>query len=1052
MKLLSSFFFVLAISTSIAYSSFQQQYVTGIVTDAKTGQPITGVNVIFEGTQMGTLTDLNGNFSLPKPENGTVVIFSFIGYLTEKFTWSGQAVIDIKLSPNVLTLEEVVVTGYGTIKKKDLTGAISTVKAKDIEKSTPVNIESALQGQVPGLIITSLSGAPGSEPIVRIRGIGTVNNNNPVYVVDGVLIDPSQGEFNLNFLNPNDISSVEILKDASAQAIYGSRGANGVILITTKKGTEGVPRVTFSSSFGFKNIIRIPPVLNREEFKDYMVTCYTNGYLRTHPDSGTTVPLKTLISNYNTMRYMMEEYKDSTYTDWYKEIRNKNALNQNYNLSINGGTKYAHYAANIGYLNEDGSVRRYGYQRYSFRLNTDFTVGKNFVIGENLGITYDKRKNNDYNGPIGTAMSADPLIPVYQTKDSVSINDPNYIYDRYSASSIGGGNPLLDIERSNWTQSRLNLVGNIFTEITILKDFKFRSSMGFSSVYNETSDFSPQFYVSSSPGWNNPVQTVSEYDGISYGWIWENTLTYSKKITDHSLTALLGFTSEYTDNRNMNGSKQSTPSNDPEVRTFNAATLNPLLSGTYSIITLMSYLGRLNYSYREKYLLTTSLRLDGSSRFGPGHKWGNFPSFSLGWNLSKEDFFKNMDQEIISNLKFRGGWGQIGNSSLPVNSAYVSQVSSNSPDWWLPTRYIFGDQVYQGYTVSTIGTPNITWETTQQTNIGVDIAFLKNALTLTADYYIKDTRNMLLQVPVPWYSGYPSTASPYTNAGSVRNKGFEIILELKEKSGDFTYGASINGSVFNNTVTSLEMGNKPIDYAFSRTEVGKPIGYFRGYVVEGVFQSDFWVKSHVTPEGEPIQPYAQVGDFKFKDLNGDGKIDDNDQTDIGSPWPKLTYGFNVNLGYKAFDLSIFFQGSYGNDIFDMGMWRHLNFVGSGQEYEYIYQDAWNGPGSTNSNPILTTVDQNDNFRPSSYFVEDGSYLRLKNLQFGYNIPKKLCNKMMISNGRIWAGCTNLLTFTRYRGIDPEAGANGSPLIEAGYDWNNFFPQTREFTLGFTVTF
>jgi hypothetical protein len=398
----------------------------------------------------------------------------------------------------------------------------------------------------------------------------------------------------------------------------------------------------------------------------------------------------------------------------------------------------------------------------------------------------------------------------------------------------------------------------------------------------------------------------------------------------------------------------------------------------------------------------------------------------------------------------RAGWGQIGNSSLPVNNTYVSQVAANSPDWGIPNRYIFGEQVYTGYALSTIGTPSISWETTEQTNIGLDLTLFKNSLSVTADYYIKNTKDMLLQVPFPLYTGY-SSSTPYSNAGSVQNKGFEIVVDYKGTSGNFSWDVAINGAMFKNKVTSLGRGNRPIVYGWSRTEVGRPIGSFYGYVTNWIFQTDN-SDSYVGPSGIPVQPKALPGDFQFKNLNFDNTIDEKDQTWIGNPWPKLTYGFNINLGYKNFDLTAFFQGSYGNDIFENGLWRHLNFIGSGQEYEFIYKNAWKGHGTSYTTPLLTTVDNNDNFRGSDFFVQDGSYLRLKNIQLGYTIPKELCDKVSMSNCRVWLSGTNLLTFTGYRGIDPEVGATSTSVIIAGYDTYDNFPQSREISMGVTVTF
>ena len=1049
MKLLTSFFIVLAISTSIAYSAFQQQNITGTVTDATTGEPFPGVHVLIEGTKTGTLTDLNGKFSLPEPENGSVLVFSFVGYINERIIWSGQDVIEVKLAQDVKALDEVVVIGYGTIKKSDLTGSVASVASGDIDKTKPVNIESVLEGRVPGLTATAISGAPGSEAIIRVRGIGTVNNNNPIYVVDGMLIDnsdPNNPAGNISFLNPNDISSIEVLKDASAQAIYGSRGANGVILVTTRKGTEGLPKITFSSTIGFDNLIKLPKVLNAADCENYILTSNLNGYLRSFPDASPNVLPDTLNQ---TTREVVAGFKQDINTNWLNEILRKNVLNQSYNLTINGGTKYAHYLASAGYNYTDGLIKNFNYKRYSFRLNTDFKLGNYVIVGENLGITSAVRNGYEGSGTFQSTMWAYPMDPVLKPEGEVDPADPDYNYNKYAAGIGGEGNPALNVELQNYKTSRLTLVGNMFGEATILKDFKFRSAWGFNLAYQDISDYTPIYFLSTSN--QNTLSTVSANNNRTNGWVWENTLNYSKSLKNHSLTVLAGYTSEYTKSSYQSESKQGTPNNTPEMRTFDAGTSQPLVSGGYGVNTMISYIGRINYSFSDRYLFTTSLRRDGSSKFGAGYQWGTFPSFSLGWRINNEPLFKSLGAEFISNLKIRAGWGQIGNLSLPVNYAYVSQVAS-AETGGIDNRYIFGGIVSNGYSLGTIGTPYITWETTEQTNLGIEIAILKNLLSVTADYYIKNTKNMLLQVPTVAYAGYPYNGVPYTNAGSVQNKGFEIVINLQGKSGDFNYGLAVNGSMFKNKVTSLGQGNKPINTGGpSRTEVGSSIGRFYGWVTDGIFQTDFWVKSHVTPNGVPIQPNAQVGDFKFKDLNHDGVIDANDETWIGSPLPKLTYGLNITLGYKAFDMLIFFQGSYGNKIYDIGIWRQLNFEGTGNMLEYIYKNAWKGTGSSNSDPLLTTVNNNDNFRNSNYFVEDGSYMRLKNIQIGYNFSKALCERIKISSARIWVGGTNLFTLTKFRGTDPEVDFYSNAVM-AGYDWNNLFPQSREITLGVTLSF
>lgn len=1042
-------------SLQLAVSIARGQTVTGTVTDIVTGDPLPGVNVIIETTVTGTSTDLNGRFILPKPLNGQVIAVSFIGYSTERVTYAGQAILDIKLSQLVKELDQVIVVGYGTVKKSDLTGSVAQVTSKEIEKVTPVNIQSALQGKATGLMVTASSGSPSSEPVIRIRGIGTINNNDPIYVVDGMIVQMNPFDAtNISYLNPMDISSIEILKDASAQAIYGSRGANGVILVTTRKGGEGAPKITFTSTIGVNNVGRVPKVLDRDQFMDYITTCYSNGYIRTHNWPGTEVPLEILVNEYETVEHAVTEYNDSIYTDWYDEILRKNVINQNYNLQLYGGTKNSHYLASAGYLFNDGLINNYSYKRYSFRLNTDFKVGNRITLGENLGITSsDRRGYIDYAGAFQNAMVADPLAPVYkplETLDSLENNDPNFKYNKYAPSLITDGNPALNVELMNVREARLTLLGNMYGEISILKDLKFRSSYGFNLAYSDYSDYSPAYTLS--PGNGNALSSLYAENGRTNGWVWENTLTYSKTKKNHSVTGLLGFTSEYTNARIQSASKKETPNNNPEMQTFDAAITQPNVFGGYTITTMISYFARVNYSYRNKYLITATIRRDGSSKFGPDYRWGTFPSFSLGWNISEENFIKNNVNRFITNLKLRAGWGQIGNSSLPSSFAYTSQFSSINQGIWNPgNRYIFGEKVYTGYYLSTIGTPDITWETTEQTNIGIDISIMKNSLSLTADYFIKNTKDMLLQVPAPAYSGY-SNATPYANAGSVQNRGFEFMLDYRGKSGNFSYGATVNISTFKNKVTSLGKENKPLIYGQNRTEVGKPIGSFYGLKSTGIFQSDYAVGSYVGPHGDVIQPQAHPGDMRFMNLDFDNSITGYDETWIGNPWPDFTYGLTINLGYKSFDLMIFMQGSYGNDIYTSGVARHMDFVGTRNEFEYIYKDAWRGMGTSDYEPILSKVDENDNFRNSDYFVEDGSYMRLKNIQLGFNLPQSVCEKLRLGNARIWVGGTNLLTWTKYRGIDPEIGSSISETIYAGNDPAFLFPQSEEVLTGITLSF
>ena len=560
--------------------------------------------MIIEGTVTGISTDLNGKYSLIKPVSGAKLCHSHLLVIPQAVTYAGQPVLDVSLKQMTKELDQVVVIGYGTIKKSDLTGSVASVSSKEIGKVSPDNIQSALQGRVAGLMVTSTSGGPGSEPVIRIRGIGTVNNNDPIYVVDGMVIDKTAfASSNISYLNPWDITSVEVLKDASAQAIYGSRGANGVILITTRKGSEGLPKVTFSTSIGINNVTRLPKVLNREEFMDYIKTSYTNGYLRTYPNSGPEVPLDILIAEYATVEHAVTEYNTGIYTNWYDEVIRKNVINQNYNLQLSGGTKYAHYLASAGYLNNDGQIKNYGYKRYAFRLNTDFKLGKHITVGENLGITSVRRTGyQDAAGSFQNAMFGDPLAPVLKPESEIDEGDPDYQYNKYAPSLITGGNPALDVELLNVKENRLTLVGNMFADVSILKDFVFRSSYGFNIAYSDWSQYSPSYFLS--PGNGQALSTLNSENYRINGWVWENTLTYNKSFKDHSITALLGYTSEYTQSTIQIASKKETPNNEPEMQTFDAAITQPNVDGTYNINTMISYLGRINYSFRNRYLFT----------------------------------------------------------------------------------------------------------------------------------------------------------------------------------------------------------------------------------------------------------------------------------------------------------------------------------------------------------------------------------------------------------------------------------------------------------------
>ncbi|MCW3108980.1 MAG: SusC/RagA family TonB-linked outer membrane protein [Segetibacter sp.] len=1053
-KIIQGFFLILLLFSTLNLFA-QQTAVKGKVVDEK-GQPLTGVTVQVKGKGGGTSTDANGNFTISAAPNA-VIKLSSVGYTEQEIRVNNQASLNIKMASASQALGEVVVVGYGTQRKSDLTGAISSVSAKDLEKATPINATEALQGRASGVQVVSNSGAPGSEGTIRIRGIGTVNNNDPIYVVDGMFVS------SINYLSPSDIARIEVLKDASATAIYGSRGANGVILISTHRGVSGKPVIVFNSNVGTSKATNLTKTLSREQDFDYRKTAYYNGYIRTVPNADPNIDPGTSTDPYFTnFKPVKAAYDLGSSTDWAKELL-KSSVIQSYDLAMRGGAQNVRYAASAGYFDQSGIIENSSYKRYTFRLNTDFTVNKRLVVGENFGLTYSKTVGfSQFDGPLGiiaNILLADPYTPVL--KQSTNPSAPNYIdpldpdfkYNKYSGMYVesSGENPAGVVSRNNYSTGLMKLVGNVYGELQLMKALKFRSSIGYDYSTVNQSDFTPRYFISATR--QSAVSNVFDNRSNGLGLVWENTLNYNTTFNGiHNITGLLGYTEELYKASFLNASRQNTPNNDPSLQVISAATGTITLTGNKTQNSLRSYFGRLNYSYSDRYLLTASIRRDGSSKFGPGNKWGTFPSASAGWRISNEPFFKTLNASFVNTVKLRAGWGRIGNQSLPggTNNPYLSLVQGTD-DY----RYEFGDQVANGNYFVSLGTPGITWETSEQTNIGLDLAFLKSRLNVSADYFVKDTKDMLLQVQLPSYSGFPSI--PFTNAGQIKNKGIELVVSYDGKAGNFSYGVSANASKFTNRAISLGAGNRPINAndpylaneIINRTEVGRSIGEFYGWVTDGIFQTTKEVQDY-NKNGQLIQPKALPGDFRFKDIDGNGVINANDKTWIGNPLPKLIYGFNLNMGYKSFDLSALFQGSYGNNLFNSNKTYLARLDGVRTASLAAYEAAWRGPGTSNTQPIISRANANDNFRISDWWVEDGSYMRLKNLQLGFTLPAAWATKMNIAKSRLWIGGTDLFTITKYSGNDPEAGLSASPIM-AGRDFSAY-PKMKRYSIGLNVTF
>ena len=1021
---------ILMKKTSDSLSSIQQQstkQIMGIVTDEQ-GEPIVGANIIEAGTTNGIISDVDGHFSLSISENATLVI-SCIGFIQQRIVVGNRSDFQIILQEDSQSLEEVVVVGYGTVKKRDLTGAISRVSLDDIQHSTQGNILERMQGRVSGVMISNVGGSePGGNISVQIRGAGTFRDIEPLYVVDGVPV-PS-----LDVVNPNEIESIEVLKDASSAAIYGSRAAHGVVLVTTKKGQSGRQSVTLNTLWGITTPYNLPRMANADQYYDMVQEAYRNG--------GSPVPAAV-----ETMRAYNAD------TDWWKELTD-NSLTQDYNLGLSGGNEKITYSTNLGYRKEDGIIYHTGIERYSYRLNAEYKYNKAITIGTNIGgsnyINDGVYTNVNQGQYLYSPYILDPLTPVYNPNADPS--DPDYEINRYMNSLINtmASNPLSMVRRQNYTTETLRLLGSIYADIKIYKGLSFNTNLGLNINNRQLSGVVKRYYHS--PSDQNPNVQIREEVSRGNSLVWNNLIRYNQKIGSHSIDFVGGQTVERMNSRGVNGYKDGTPSNDPHFQILDAATVNDRTSGSRSESAILSYLARVNYNYADKYLLTASIRRDGSSQFHKDNRWGTFPSFSAGWRITEETFFKNLNlEDIITDTKIRAGWGATGNQSVPNNS-HMTLVSGGNN-----RRYVFGDPITieQGYGPSSTGNPEITWETTTMFNIGIDLLLWRN-ISLTTDYYVKTTNDLLMTIPLPQLSGYPS--DPYLNMGSIRNKGFELALSYDRYDTPLNHSLSFNVSTVNTKVIEIA-GGQPVSGSYSRSEEGLPFGQFYGYVWDGVFQNQAQIDAYTNSSGEKLQPNASPGDFIFKDIAGldaegnktgpDGIINDQDRTFIGNPYPDFIFGFNVSLAYKGLDLLMMFQGQYGNGVWYRRLWEVANANGSYNILAEAYEQGWRGEGTSNKYARFSSRDANNNFRNSSWYVYDGSYMRLKNMQIGYSLPKNLISKIGLSKCRIYVSGTDLFTLTNYPGRDPEIG-NPNPM-NIGVD-SDIYPRTRVLSTGLEIVF
>ena len=975
--------------------------VKGIVKD-KAGDPVVAAYVLLSGSSVRSVTDLNGEFVIDAKRGDILEIYS-LSFKTAKVIVAYSSVLNIQLEDDVFNLEELLVVGYGTVKKSDLTGSVASIKSEDLTKQAVLSADQALQGRFPGVQVTSNSGSPGGAVSVNIRGIGTINDSQPLYVVDGM---PVKG---ISYLNTNDIESLEVLKDASASAIYGSRGANGVILITTHKGKTGESKISFNGYAGVQSIVNNSQFVNNAQWYD----------LQTKLNTMRSTPIDLSKANRNIN------------TDWLNEISRVAAIN-NYYVEVRGGKEDITFSASGGYFSQDGIIKGTSMDRMTLRLNGESKVRKYLTIGTNLSYSQSSRTTIDENGEswgvLSTAVRLEPTVPVKN-------GDGSFGFSPF----VDINNPVATIYYSDFKTKAQNIVGNAYLKADIAKNLFIRTSFGVDMLINDKYDFIPVYEVT--PTQKNSESKISRGYEKTINWLWESTMNYTKTFgVKHSIQALVGYTMESTRMENLYGSKNGVPADLPSLKYIDAAQNagSASVSGTAWESAMLSFLGRVNYSYDNRYLATLSARSDGSSKFSTANRYAFFPSFSFAWKINNEKFFRNLNLDFVDDLKIRAGWGQIGNQNIG-NYKFLSILTN-----YAQYRYIFGtpETLYQGITAVNMANDKIKWETSESLNIGLDI-ILFNGLNITADYFVKDTKDMLLTEPIPMFIGFEN--GPVTNVGSVRNSGIEFAATWRGAlTKNFTYSTGFNIASIKNKVTSLGQGGSLSAAAVfnkgnaTNTMVGYPIGIFWGYETSGLIQT----QEQLT-EVRVKQPSAQLGDVVFTDPSNK-KI-------IGNPMPDFTYGINLSCAYKGLEFSAFFDGVYGNEIFNATRAYTYN-TSSTFKNDIAILNYWTVTNTNTNIPRLTPTDSNDNMRISDRYIEDGSYFRLKNLQLSYSLPTEIVNKLNIPGFRIFVSAQNVFTLTKYTGMYPEIGqALSTSYLSRGVDYGNY-PQSRMVTGGISINF
>ncbi len=974
-----------------------QTTITGHITDQADGAAVIGATILEKGTTNGTASDLDGNFTLKISSADATLVITYTGYSAQEVAVAGRTSIDIKMGEDATVLDQVVVVGYGTQRKSDLTGSVGTVKTADIERIATASIDQALQGKIAGVYVSPASGEPGAGAIIRIRGTGTLNNSSPIYVIDGMIT------YDASFVNPQDVQSVEVLKDASACAIYGSRGSNGVILITTKNGKKREKAVvSLSSYYGTQQITRKIDMMNAAEFAQSYNELTNSPY---YPDPASL----------------------GEGTDWQDEIFRKAPIG-NLQISANGGTERSSYNISANYFKQDGVLKNGDFQRVTVRFNNEFAVNNWLTLGNNLAYSNSKR-NIAPGGVVGTAYRMPPVFAPYDSAGKFT--DPT------SPFGLALANPAADLfYKSDNTRNGDRFFGTIYGDIKLFKYFTFRSNFGFDLDNNRGRTFSPKFQVSASQLNKDDrlyISTAQQRD-----WVWEQTLRFEREWGSHRLSALAGYTSEYRRYEGFGAGRSSFPGTSSEILYLNAGNdTTQINGGSQHDEALVSYLFRTNYVFSERYLLTVSARVDQASRFSRANRTAVFPSFSLGWNLGQESFIENL--RIFDRLKLRGSYGILGNQNSIRDRYYPSFGLIVAGQYAV---FGAGESLNQGATLVSLGNPDLRWETTRQTDIGLEIGLLNNRLSAEIDWYKRVTYDIVGAIPIPDYIG--SQDDPIVNSAEVQNTGVDLTLNWRQ-AGRVSWNLGAIASPVRNKVIKFNDQKAEILASFiqgepaTRSIPGEPIGSFYGFKSNGVFQS---AEEAMT---SPRLGNETAGDLRYVDINGDGKIDGLDRINLGSPIPTLTYGFTAGVDFAGFDLAADLFGVSGNKVYNSK--KTFRFAVYNWE-QSVFDGRWTPENTTATKPRITNGGHN--YRVSDYYLEDGSFVRLRSLVLGYSLPTRWLQRAAISKFRVYASGFNLWTSQKYSGYSPEFG-NDSSSYEVGFD-NGGYPITKSWQFGLEVTF